>query len=76
MLSRTRALNLLDFDLNISFRARKVTGTSEKRATGSAVGEKGQKGQKRPKRPRLMILVISWIMISTESKAIQWIPKC
>ena len=23
-----------------------------------------------------MILVISWIMISTESKAIQWIPKC
>ena len=46
MLSRTRALILLDFDLNISFRARKVTGTSEKRATGSAVGEKGQKGQK------------------------------
>lgn len=35
LLFRTRALILLDFDLNIPFRARKVTGTFEERAPGS-----------------------------------------
>ena len=34
LLSRARALILLDFDLNISFWARKVTRAFEKRAPG------------------------------------------
>jgi len=37
-ISRARALILLDFDLNVSFRARKVTGTFEKRAPGLKTG--------------------------------------